>query len=835
MASTQTRVYIPDAAAVWLPAEIISVGTDGLLSVDAVYADDDEDEDAAQKKRVSKMPGVDGKGVDALPMQNEAGSPEGAADMCSLGYLHEAAVLYNLRRRYFRELPYTYTGAMCIAINPYQWLERLYRDDIRAEYLARPRAELPPHVYAVSAAAYRGVAELEAGSGKWRGTDQAILVSGESGAGKTETVKIMMRHLASVASVDDGDLDAVDSVVARVLRSQPLLESFGNAKTVRNDNSSRFGKFTQLEFACSRGGKIALVGSRCRTYLLEKSRVVNQAEGERTYHCFYGVARAHPELLVGGLGLDVLTYTRESDLETERIEGVLDADRFATTWEALAIVGVDAESCAALSTLLAAALSLGEVRFAATDASDDNSPSAINGDDAAAALCAAALGIRADAGGATAVELLVKGLTERTMRARAEVYKVPLNAAQASDGRDALAKELYVRAFDWIVARINLSTASVGVDTRVVGLLDIFGFESFAVNRFEQICINYTNEKLQQKFTMDLFKTVQHEYDDERVPWKHVAFPDNAAVLTLIEGRMGVIDVLNEECVRPKGSDEGFVSKLKTLHGGGSDAKEGKLIPHRMRKDQFTVRHYAGDVLYTAEKWLERNADTLQDDLAQLARASDHVLIRQLFDVSHDAPAKGKEKRRGGALNADTVTTKFKAQLASLIDEVEKTEVQYVRCLKPNKLKSKRHYDANMVVEQLRCAGVIEAVRVARAGYPNKLPHAEFVRRFACLAAAPAAAAKGAPAGLAKELVGLPVTDESQGSGLYAMGLTRVYFKAGALEDLERRRSAALALKLVVAQAAYRRHYALKRFVALRRGATLLAAVARRNAAEARY
>ncbi|KAJ8600328.1 hypothetical protein CTAYLR_000646 [Chrysophaeum taylorii] len=794
-AAERTKVYVPDAGAVWLAAEVVESGV-----VEARRPKNDDPGDGpVERLEVSKGDSA------SFPLQNDLGE-EGAEDMCALDYLHEPGVLFNLRKRYFRKLPYTYTGSMCIAINPYEWLGHMYGEETGREYLWKARERLPPHVYAISAEAYRGVSKFE--DARWIGEDQSILVSGESGAGKTETVKIMMAHLASVAG--EGD-----DVVAKVLQSQPLLESFGNAKTVRNDNSSRFGKFTQLEFALEDDDAVTLVGSRCRTYLLEKSRVVSQAPGERTYHCFYGVARKNDLLPLGKL-----RYTRESDVETTKIENVSDEDRRERTWAALELIGVAEDDRIALERLLGAILQLGELEFLA--AADDDEDSSRLASEAPAKVAARELGV---ASGAT----LALALTERTIRARSDVYKVPLDASKAGDSRDALAKEIYLRAFDWVVANINASTTSTAVASpRVVGLLDIFGFESFKVNRFEQLCINYTNEKLQQKFTLDLFKTVQQEYDEERIPWTHVSFPDNAPVLQLIDARMGIIDVLNEECMRPRGSDEGFVSKLNSIH-----ASTEPYVAAKLSKDQFTVKHYAGAVVYTATGWLERNNDTLQEDLATCARDSSFGLLALLFAASENeekkknttskATTKGSSRKRG-AIAADTVSTKFKAQLGQLMDEIERTSVQYVRCVKPNTVKSNAAYDAPMVCDQLRCAGVIEAIRVSRAGYPNKLPHGEFSMRFA---RALIVSADSSIEVAARELLG----DVNS----YAVGLTKIYFKAGVLETLERRRAAALAASATKVSAAWRCFALFRAYGEARRGATLFAARWRSLAARRAY
>ena len=795
MAAT-SKIYLPDAKLVWVPADILSA--DGATLKVQKYVPDPTQklDDAAPTKSEDVTLTEPFASVETLPLRNEGLPAEGASDMVSLDYLHEASVLYNLRKRYFASLPYTYTGTMCIAVNPYKWLD-LYSETNRLQYAKKKRNELPPHVYAISAMAYDGVAARSVG-GQAAGIDQSILVSGESGAGKTETVKIMMGYLASVASGGQSD------VVQRVLESQPLLESFGNAKTIRNDNSSRFGKFTQLEFdATARvgGGDPPLVGSRCRTYLLEKSRITGQAPGERAYHCFYGVARGRSP---SRLNLKAQRFTKTGDLATQTIEGVLDKDRFAKTWDALRLVGVDEAERKSVADLLEVTLLLGDVDVEETSTGEGEGSSLIQ--DEASSKASHALGVDA--------QHLEKALTERTVKARNETFKVPLTAQQARDARDALAKDIYMRTFDWIVGKINTATSSGDVDRamRVVGLLDIFGFESFAVNRFEQLCINYTNEKLQQKFTLDLFKTVQQEYDDEGVPWQHVAFPDNVAVLQLIEGRMGIIDVLNEECVRPRGSDEGFVNKMTTLHA----VESTQYTPHKMNKDQFTISHYAGQVTYTAHHWLARNTDALPEDLAEVARCSSFGMLSTLF------ADKGVVKKKG-KLVKDTVCTKFKAELTLLMEEIERTQVQYVRCVKPNSLKSSAHYDVEMVVDQLRCAGVIEAIRVARAGYPNKLPHAEIPRRFGLLCGT------GSTLQLCKQLVGEePAT--AQRDGPYAVGASRVYFKAGVLEALERRRADALGARAIVVQARWRQIRHTRRYAAARKGAILMQARRRRDA-----
>ncbi|KAH8069116.1 hypothetical protein JL720_12020 [Aureococcus anophagefferens] len=584
----ETEIYVPDERLVWAPATLErETVVDGSTHITVAVRRPRDDEPLAGCAAVAATIALDAGDASSLPLQ-DARKPRAVEDLVGLDRLHEASVLATLRERYFDRTPYCRTGAgICVAVNPYVWIPELY-----------------------------GPAALN----RWR--RGSVLVSGESGAGKTETVKIMLRHLAGSAA----------AVADRVLSSQPLLESFGNAKTVRNDNSSRFGKFTRLQFATA--GAAPSSAPRAGD-LLEKSR-------RRP-----GAGRAGLPLRLRrrrGARADVgaFAYVKRGDL--------------ATTSIGASPTRIDTEGGAR------------DARRAGSDA---------------AAVEDAVLAVLPPLAACSA--LLV-----RVVRTRDEAVRVPRSAAEATEARDALAKELYVAVFDWLVRAMNAATRAASPDgLRVVGLLDIFGFECFAVNRFEQLCINYCNEKLQQKFTLDLFKAVQEEYDDERVPWDPVAFPDNEKVLALLEGRMGVVDVLNEECLRPRGSEEAFVTKLDALHGDGA-----KFAKHRYEPRVFTVAHYAGPVTYAADGWLDRNKDALHDDLAVLAAGSSR-------------PSSRACSRRGGGARrrpAKTVLAKFKGNLASLLDEVERTEVRYVRCVKPNGAKAPRRWDAALVACQLRAS-----------------------------------------------------------------------------------------------------------------------------------
>ncbi|KAJ0406756.1 hypothetical protein ATCC90586_009405 [Pythium insidiosum] len=722
--SVGTRCYIPDAARVWLPVTVEYVNPAQQTVTLVVDGDDDAEGDA----RRIELPLADA----TFPLQNpRALQPSGYADMIELNHLHEAAILDNLTRRFHAQLPYTFTGEICLAVNPYQWLEELYRPELHAQYLKAPsRKRLPPHVYAVSVAAFKHMTRHE--------RNQSILVSGESGAGKTETTKILMDNLAHIGR-HGGHNREESSTITRILEVNPLLESFGNAKTKRNDNSSRFGKFTQLQFSRASPTTSVLVGARCETYLLEKSRVVTQEKGERNYHIFYQLLRGCEDVAQRrslGLPVSPVDATFGYLVDDDAALREKDCKGFAKTKRALALLGLDDTAQRTLFRVLVGVLQLGEVAFSPRPDNEDGSTVLHDSTQAAAEL----LGLDLAA--------MEKALCMRTMRAVREVYSVPLNVEQATSSRDALAKALYAKVFDWMVVTINESLSSSSSDDReslaTIGVLDIFGFESFVHNSFEQLCINYANEKLQQKFTQDVFKAVQDEYTSEEITWDHIAYADNADVLALIEGRMGILALLNEEIVRPKGSDESFVGKLAAaMRGpvGGKPAGGAKPSPApadkkkivefpRVSRTQFTIHHYAAAVKYEATGFLEKHKDALLPDLAELMRGSHVPFVCELFPAPEE-PAPGPKAKRGGAgADSQTVGTQFKLSLNRLMDSINETNVHYIRCIKPNSEKSPSLVDAPMVVNQLRCAGVIEAISIARAGYPTRMRHSEFVDAF---------------------------------------------------------------------------------------------------------
>lgn len=520
------------------------------------------------------------------------------------------------------------------------------------------------------------------------GTNQSILVSGESGAGKTETVKICMNHLASVVQQEnqqDGGAAQDQQVITRVLDSNPLLEAFGNAKTLRNDNSSRFGKYTQLQFepGSRNHNHLTLKGSFTTVYLLEKSRVVRHEYPERTFHIFYQLLAASDSTKaqfwskLKGTSYSSFSYVGESD--TTQIEGVSDADQFQRTIHSLEMIGVEGQTLKTFMRAICVVLQLGNLTFGPSPKDSDHS----------IITSGQALKDLADLMGIQRKQLQMT-LTERIVKVRSETTSVPLNQEGAKDSADALAKQIYDRLFLWLVKSINRATTAGNDEEKfgTIGLLDIFGFESFPVNGFEQLCINYANEQLQQKFTKDVFVAVFEEYESEGISLDQIQYDDNTHVLDLIQNRTGLLAMLNEECIRPNGSDSGFVNKALHANKGSPSL----IVPRIRSNAQFGIHHYAGDVIYDATDFVSKNQDTLPSDLLECAcNSSNEIIANELSTRTSPSRTGGRKNaapaRKKSNIVAPTVWTKYKDQLARLMTALHKTQSRYIRCVKPNSVK----------------------------------------------------------------------------------------------------------------------------------------------------
>jgi len=802
---TSNNVYIRSEEFAWVPARLVSQDKDtAKVAIPQYESEEFIMSDGGKgavgfKSAVVKLKDYPNH---TLPLQNTGkdGALMEVDDMVDLPYLHEAAILFNLKARHVKALPYARVSDIVIAINPYQWLTALYEDSVRMHYAKKivweksdrdPRIGLPPHIYEVSSLCYKGLA--------LNNENQSILVSGESGAGKTETVKICMNHIATVQQDPNNKSDEDSKVVKRILDSNPLLEAFGNAKTRRNDNSSRFGKYIMLQFNQIPGKngeppRAEMAGSMSEVYLLEKSRVVTNEDIERTYHAFYQLLDSpddvKAEIWKGIVGKNGESFRYVGPAPVVMVDKMTDAQWFPMVKDALALVGIKGESFLTLWRSIAACLQLGNLDFA-PDPSDDEK-TVITSKQEFSDFCELV---------GCEPKTMELAFTERTIKTRGEEYKVPLKSDVARESADAFAKEIYAKVFLWLVRAINDATCAENnypggatLKYGLIGLLDIFGFESFPINGFEQLCINYCNEKLQQKFTKDIFASVQEEYKQEGLNLADIKYDDNSDVLGLIEGKLGLIKQLNEECVRPKGNDGAFVSKA---------LKSNKTVPCLIQKRtfgplEFGIHHFAGPVIYRAQDFVSRNTDTLPGDIKKAAETcTNEILSKHLSNNSStnlvstkSAGSKGPKRARSN-LSADTVMTQFKNQLSSLMTGLESTKSRYIRCVKPNTLKRKLVMQHITTLEQLRCAGVVAAVTISRSAYPSKLPHEEFKNRYHMLneqkKSGGYSSAQEEIEHICEQLLKSFETTRKDGtiSKGFAIGKTKIYFKAGCLERLE--------------------------------------------------
>ncbi|GMI81364.1 MYOSIN XI I, MYOSIN XI-15 [Hibiscus trionum] len=691
----------------------------------------------------------------------------GVDDMTKLTYLNEPGVLYNLRRRYALNDIYTYTGSILIAVNPFTKLPHLYNVHMMEQYKGAPFGELSPHVFAVADVSYRAMMN--------EGRSQSILVSGESGAGKTETTKLIMQYLTFVGGRAAGDDRTVEQ---QVLESNPLLEAFGNARTVRNDNSSRFGKFVEIQFDAN--GRIS--GAAVRTYLLERSRVVQITDPERNYHCFYQLCASGKDAEKYKLGHpNHFHYLNQS--KTYELEGVSNAEEYMKTRRAMDIVGISHEDQEAIFRTLAAILHLGNIEFSPGKEHDS---SVIKDQKSTFHMQMAADLFRCD------MNLLLATLCTRTIQTRegSIVKALDCNAAVAS--RDALAKTVYSRLFDWLVDKINMA---VGQDLNShvqIGVLDIYGFECFKHNSFEQFCINFANEKLQQHFNEHVFRMEQDEYRKEEINWSYIEFIDNQDVLDLIEKKpIGIISLLDEACMFPKSTHETFSTKLFQNFRGHPRLEKAKFS-----ETDFTVSHYAGKVTYQTDSFIDKNRDYVVVEHCNLLASSKCPFVAGLF------PSPPEESSRS-SYKFSSVATRFKQQLQTLMETLNSTEPHYIRCVKPNSLNRPQKFENLSILHQLRCGGVLEAVRISLAGYPTRRTYSEFVDRFGLLAPEFMDTSYDEKTLTEKILQKLNLQN-------FQLGKTKVFLRAGQIGVLDSRRAEVLDIS------AKRIQYRLRSFIAHR-------------------
>uniref|UniRef100_A0A8C6YK04 Myosin heavy chain 11 n=1 Tax=Naja naja TaxID=35670 RepID=A0A8C6YK04_NAJNA len=743
-------------------------------------------------------------------------------DMAELTCLNEASVLHNLRERYFSGLIYTYSGLFCVVVNPYKQLP-IYSEKIVDMYKGKKRHEMPPHIYAIADTAYRSMLQDR--------EDQSILCTGESGAGKTENTKKVIQYLAVVASSHKGKKDTSITVSTdqegelekQLLQANPILEAFGNAKTVKNDNSSRFGKFIRINFDVT--GYI--VGANIETYLLEKSRAIRQAREERTFHIFYYLlAGANEQMKLDLLLEGFNNYTFLSNGYVP-IPSQQDNEMFEETLEAMTIMGFTEEEQIAMLKVVSSVLQLGNIVFK----KERNTDQASMPDNTAAQKVCHLTGIN------------VTDFTRSILTPRIKVGRDVVQKAQTKEQADfaieALAKATYERLFRWILSRVNKAldkTKRQGAS--FLGILDIAGFEIFEINSFEQLCINYTNEKLQQLFNHTMFILEQEEYQREGIEWNFIDFGlDLQPCIELIErpnNPPGVLALLDEECWFPKATDTSFVEKLSTEQGS-----HPKFLKQKQLKDktEFCIVHYAGKVSYNASAWLTKNMDPLNDNVTALLNQSSEKFVADLWKdvdriVGLDQMAKMTESSLPSASKTKkgmfrTVGQLYKEQLTKLMTTLRNTNPNFVRCIIPNHEKRAGKLDAHLVLEQLRCNGVLEGIRICRQGFPNRIVFQEFRQRYEILA--PNAIPKGFMDG--KQACILMIKALELDPNLYRIGQSKIFFRTGVLAHLEEERDLRITDIIISFQAQCRGYLARKAFAKRQQQLTAMKVIQRNCAA----
>ncbi|KAE8611178.1 hypothetical protein XENTR_v10012358 [Xenopus tropicalis] len=734
-------------------------------------------------------------------------------DMSELACLNEASVLHNLKERYYSGLIYTYSGLFCVVINPYKYLP-IYSEEIVEMYKGKKRHEMPPHIYAITDTAYRSMMQDR--------EDQSILCTGESGAGKTENTKKVIQYLAYVATShkskkEQGELER------QLLQANPILEAFGNAKTVKNDNSSRFGKFIRINFDVN--GYI--VGANIETYLLEKSRAIRQAKEERTFHIFYYLLSGAGEHLKSDLLLEAYNKYRFLSNGHVTIPGQQDKDLFQETMEAMKIMGFTEEEQIGLLRVVSSVLQLGNIAFK----KERNTDQASMPDNTAAQKLCHLMGIN--------VNDFTRGILLPRIKVGRDFVQKAQTKEQADFAIEALAKATYERMFRWLVMRVNKAldkTKRQGAS--FIGILDIAGFEIFELNSFEQLCINYTNEKLQQLFNHTMFILEQEEYQREGIEWNFIDFGlDLQPCIELIEkpaGPPGILALLDEECWFPKATDKSFVEKVVQEQGSHSKFQKPKQLKD---KADFCIIHYAGKVDYKADEWLLKNMDPLNDNVATLLNQSSDKFVSELWrDVDRivgldqvagmaDTALPGAFKTRKGMFR--TVGQLYKEQLSKLMATLRNTNPNFVRCIIPNHEKKSGKLDAHLVLDQLRCNGVLEGIRICRQGFPNRVVFQEFRQRYEILT--PNSIPKGFMDG--KQACVLMIKALELDSNLYRIGQSKVFFRAGVLAHLEEERDLKITDVIISFQAFCRGYLARKAFAKRQQQLTAMKVIQRNCAA----
>ncbi|XP_064160551.1 myosin heavy chain, fast skeletal muscle-like [Anguilla rostrata] len=704
-------------------------------------------------------------------------------DMAMMTHLNEPTVLYNLKERYAAWMIYTYSGLFCVTVNPYKWLP-VYDSVVVGAYRGKKRVEAPPHIFSISDNAYQFMLTDR--------ENQSILITGESGAGKTVNTKRVIQYFATIAVAGPKKTEAAagkiqGSLEDQIIAANPLLEAYGNAKTVRNDNSSRFGKFIRIHFGTT--GKLA--SADIETYLLEKSRVTFQLSAERSYHIFYQLMTGHKPELIEGLLITTNPYDYHMISQGEiAVKSIDDVEEFIATDTAIDILGFTADEKLGIYKLTGACMHHGNMKFKQKQREEQAEPDGTEVADKISYLM-----------GLNSADLL-KALCYPRVKVGNEFVTKGQTVPQVHNNVMALCKSVYEKMFLWMVVRINEMLDTKQQRNYFIGVLDIAGFEIFDFNTLEQLCINFTNEKLQQFFNHHMFVLEQEEYKKEGIEWEFIDFGmDLAACIELIEKPMGIFSILEEECMFPKASDTTFKNKLYDQHMGKTAAFQKPKPAKGKAEAHFALVHYAGTVDYNIAGWLDKNKDPLNDSVVQLYQKSSMKLLAHLY-ASHGAAddAKGGSKKagkkKGGSFQ--TVSAMFRENLGKLMTNLRSTHPHFVRCLIPNETKTPGLMENFLVIHQLRCNGVLEGIRICRKGFPSRILYGDFKQRYKVLNASVIPEGQFIDNKKASEkLLGSIDVDHTQ----YKFGHTKVFFKAGLLGLLEEMRDDKLAILVTMTQA----------------------------------
>ncbi|XP_056396136.1 myosin-1B-like [Hyla sarda] len=726
----------------------------------------------------------DGKSVTVREDQINPQNPpkfDKIEDMAMLTHLNEASVLYNLKERYAAWMIYTYSGLFCVTVNPYKWLP-VYNPEVVAGYRGKKRMEAPPHIFSISDNAYQFMLTDR--------ENQSILITGESGAGKTVNTKRVIQYFATIAAIGDTKKKEPSNKLQgtledQIIQTNPLLEAFGNAKTVRNDNSSRFGKFIRIHFGTT--GKLS--SADIEAYLLEKSRVTFQLSAERSYHIFYQILTNKKPEVVEMLLLTTNPYDYHYISQGEiAVKSIDDVEEWMATDNAIDILGFSPDEKMGIYKMTGAVMHNGNMKFKQKQREEQAEPDGTEVADKIGYLM-----------GLNPADLL-KALCYPRVKVGNEYVTKGQTLQQVYNSIGALSKSVYEKLFFWMVSRINQQLDTKQPRQYFIGVLDIAGFEIFDYNSLEQLCINFTNEKLQQFFNHHMFVLEQEEYKKEGIDWEFIDFGmDLAACIELIEKPMGIFSILEEECMFPKATDTSFKNKLYDQHLGKCKNFEKPKPGKGKAEAHFSLVHYAGTVDYNISGWLDKNKDPLNETVVGLYQKSPLKLLSFLYSsysAVDDGGAKGGKKKKGSSFQ--TVSALFRENLNKLMTNLRSTHPHFVRCLIPNETKTPGTMENHLIIHQLRCNGVLEGIRICRKGFPSRILYGDFKQRYKILNASAIPGGEFIDSKKASEkLLGSIDIDHTQ----YRFGHTKVFFKAGLLGVLEEMRDEKLAQLITATQA----------------------------------